>query len=776
MTGNQSSHGDSAESVRLREQAVGLRQSGRLEESIALLRTALQAGGRDASVWCELAHGLRWAGHLSEARAAAERALELLPQHAPTWFNLGAVLVEQQQVEQGIAAYRHALELRPDFPEAWSNLGLALDATGQRKDAINAFHRALDANPELAPVWNNLGGALLADDRFAEAINAYRRAVDIAPDYAEAWSNLADGLCRAGDFVAAIEASDHALQIEPALAAAWHNRGAAYAGGGDFAAACKAFRRALELDTQSAQSWSALGSALLRQGLNADAVAAQQRAVELVPQDFRNWRNLAHAQWVNGEWVDAIEALRRALALRPDHAGMRGDLVFQLMAVCDWRDLDRQIALLAGSNADTPRGEEETPHANLFHCDDEATNLAVARRWADNLSRAYAPAFAAGRGDRGNGPITIGYLSSDLHDHATAYLMRGVFQHHDHRRFRVHTYSYGPDDASPVRADIRQASDLFRDIRALGHREAAAQIHADGVDILIDLKGWTQGARLEICALRPAPVQMTYIGFPGSSGADFIDYALVDAIVVPPASESYYTERLIRLPNSYQANDDGQPIADDRYTRAEFGLPEDAPVFCSFNACQKLDPQTFTAWMRILKRVPGAVLWQFASNRWAVDNLAAAAGKNGVDPARIVFARGLPRAQHLRRLQLADIALDTRVCNGHTTTSDALWAGVPVLTQRGRHFASRVSASCLSAIGMPELVTGTLDEYEEAAVRLATDRNHLRATRARLLANRDTQPLFDTVRFTRNLERAYLMAWQRHCAGQRPESFSVSED
>ena len=763
------------ESARLRELGVQLRRQGRLAEAVETLRRGLSLAADDALAWSELAHALRWQDKLPEAHAAAQRALELRPDHAPAWFNLGAVLVEQGQTARGIEAYRRALQLQPDFAEAWSNLGLALGAAGNRAEAIAAFRRALEINPRLAPVWNNLGGALSATGCFDDAVAAYRRAVEIEPDYAQGWSNLADAYCEAGEFSQALAACERALRLDPNMAAAWNNLAAARMAGGEFAAALDAYRRALELDPRPAQTWSGMGGALLRLGSITEAIAAQRRATELAPDDARWWRNLAHALWVGQELADAIDALRRALSLQPSHAGIRADLVYQLMAVCDWRDLDTQLALLGHGVDAMPQGEEETPHGNLMHCEDEACNLAVARRWAERVAARFPPAFAVSDRPSAGDRITIGYLTSDIHDHATAYLMRGVFRQHDHAQLRIHTYSYGPDDGSRVRAEIRAASDVFRDIRALGHREAAAQIAADGVDILVDLKGWTQGARYEICALRPAPLQMTYLGFPGSCGAEFIDYAIVDEVVVPPASVRYYSEQLLYLPHCYQANDDQQPIADNACTRGDFGLPEHGAVLCSFNGCQKLDPSTFAAWLRVLRRAPDAVLWLLAGNRWAVDNLTQQARDHAVDPARLVFAKSLPRPQHLRRLQLADVALDTRICNGHTTTSDALWAGVPVLTMHGRHFASRVSASCLGAIGLPELVAGTLGEYEAIALRLATEREYLRATKAKLLKNRKSQPLFDTPRFARNLERAYLQSWQRHRSGQAPRSFSVPD-
>ncbi len=769
-------NGAEASAVHWRDRGIELRKQGRPAEAAQALRRALSLAGDDAVAWSELAHALRWQGNLTEAQQAAERAIGLHPNHAPAWFNLGAVFAQQGDNERGIEAYRKALQWQPDFAEAWSNLGLALCAGAKREEGIAAFNRALAINPGLIPVWNNLGGALSEAGRWDDAIAAYKRAVAIAPDYAQGWSNLADGYCETGQFALAVNACEQALHYDPNLAAAWHNLGNAKMATGELSGARAAFERALELDPRVARTWSTLGALHLRQGATDEAIAAQRRATELAPGDARCWRSLAHALMVGNRLGDSIEALSRAVALQPAQARMRADLVYQKLAICDWHDLDAQQAILGTGVDGMPPGEEETPHGNLMRCDDEACNLAVARRWAGRVSARFAPAFTFDdRAPAADRRIVIGYLSSDMHDHATAHLLRGVFRQHDHARFRIHVYSHGPEDGSSIRAAIRAASDLFRDIRALCHREAAAQIAADGVDILVDLKGWTQGVRYEICALRPAPLQITYLGFPGSCGARFIDYAIVDPVVVPAASAVHYSEQLIYLPHCYQANDDQQPIEDTVTSRAEYGLPEHGAVLSSFNANQKLDPVIFGVWMHILQRAPDAVLWLLASNRWAMDNLTAQARAHGIAAERVIFAQSMSRDRHQRRLRMADLALDTRMCNGHTTTSDSLWAGVPVLTLRGRHFASRVSASCLAAIGMPELVAGSLQEYEDLAVRFATDQDFLRATTIKLQHNRRSYPLFDTARFTRNLERAYLQAWQRHQSGRQPETFSIHD-
>ena len=764
------------EYARLLDEGTTLRQQGRLEEAVRVLQTASQLVSDDPALWSELAHAMRWQGQYGPAEEAARKALGVQPEHAPALFNLGAILADTGRVNEGIASYRKALQFKPDFAEAWSNLGMALGMIGKPEEEVDAYRRALEVNPALAMVWSNLGSALAGLGRFDEAAEACRRAVSVDAEYAIGWSNLADVLRQAGNFEEAVTACSKALAIDGGLAVAWHNLGIVSLESGNNAEAEPAFRSALELAPQMAAAWGGLGRALLRRSALDESIAAQERAQELDPNQADGWRNLGHSYWTDKKPARAVQALKRAVALFPEHAGLRADLVFFLMQICEWAELDSHLAWLHARADLCVAGQEVSPFASIVWCDDEAKNLAIVRAASDKCEARYGVRreFAVRR-TKSDQRLTIGYLSNDLRNHAVAHLMRGVFLHHDHRRFRVCGYSVSTGDGSRWRNDIEGSCDVFREVGTLDYQAAARQIAADGVDILIDLNGWTGGVRYEICAQRPAPLQMTYLGYPGATGARFIDYAIVDEIIVPSASACHYRERLIYMPHTYQANDNRQEIADEPVTRQGAGLPDGAPVLCSFNRPEKIEPVMFEAWMRIMKRVPDAVLWLLIGDSDARRNLVDAAQQQGVATERIVFAEALPKPGHLRRFQLADLVLDTRIYNGHTTTSDALWAGVPVVTLSGRQFASRVSESLLRSIGVSDLVTYTLADYEALAVKLAQDRMLLNSFRQRIAANRDNHPLFDTPRFTHNLERAYELAWELHCGGQPPSTFKVME-
>ena len=354
--------------------------------------------------------------------------------------------------------------------------------------------------------------------------------------------------------------------------------------------------------------------------------------------------------------------------------------------------------------------------------------------------------------------------------------MRSLFGLHDRCCFKVVAYSYGRNDNSGYRKQIERDCDKFVELDSMNHLEAAHAINNDEVDILVELKGYTEGNRLEICAHRPAPVQVAWLGFPGTTGADFLDYIITDRIVTPREHAQYFSEKFVYMPHTYQVNDCHQKIAENKFQRRDFGLPEDGFVFCSFNEPYKIESVMFDVWMNVLSRVPQSVLWLFKKEHATEENLKYEAGLRGIDAHRIIFADKLPKDKHLARLQLADLFLDTRIVNGHTTTSDALWASVPVLTLQGNHFASRVSASLLRAVGLPEMITTCLPEYEAHAVQLAADPGLLKTIKEKLSRNRLTKPLFDTVCFARNLEHAYNMMWQIYLQGEEPRQIEVLSD
>ena len=543
---------------------------------------------------------------------------------------------------------------------------------------------------------------------------------------------------------------------------------------GDLAGAERAFRRAVDAQPGFAPAYSNLGMVVWDQRRLDEAMQLLTRAVQLDPAHVGARLNLGNALVIGNRMAEGIAQYREVLRLDPGNAPAHGSLVRPLLDICDWEGATALVGELVArweARADDPVVAGLPPFASLIVPLPPEMRLDVARRYAARVrERAGSPLpAAAARAPRDR--LRIGYASADFHNHATAHLAAGLFERHDRSRFEIVAYSFGIDDGSEYRARLEAAFDRFVDVRHETHRAIAERIAGDAIDILVDMKGYTGESRPEVFALRPAPIQVSYLGYPGSMGAEFIDYIVADRHVIPDADRRWFSERVVRMPWSYQVNDDRQRTADETPSRFACGLPASGFVFCSFNKQYKIDRALFDAWMRILGAVPGSVLWLLGGH--GEKRLRQAAGARGIDPARLVFAGKQPKPEHLARHRLADLFLDTYYVNAHTTAADALWVGLPLLTAQGPSFAGRVAASLLHAVGMPELVAPDLAAYERRAIDLARAPAKLAELRARLDAGRRTAALFDTARFARDVERAYAQMWETRAAGREAGAFDV---
>lgn len=613
----------------------------------------------------------------------------------------------------------------------------------------------------------------LERDDFAFAERAAREALARSPADGEALYLLGSALLFAGR---------HAEALEPLGKAAsqLQSRGVEFRLGfcrlalSDFPGAESALRRETARFPDFAAAHNTLGVALVSQGRRSDALAAFLAAVQADPRHVEARQNAAGVLWTLGRGAEAAEHLQHALRLKPELAKapyFLSQLVWTEISLCRWADAEPRIAALRAGVRDGALAATPFTMIGVSPSADEQRRCAE-RHVREQALHAVQPVERrrVARAAR----IRLAYVSGDFHEHATAKLAARLFELHDRSRFELLAVSYGEDDASPMRRRLAAAFDRFVDAREMDDREAARQIADGEVAIAVDLKGHTPSARPGIFAARPAPLQVSYLGFPGTQGAPYIDYLLADATVVPPGVERFYTERVVRLPDCYQVNDATREIAPRTPRRAEAGLHEEDFVFCSFNHAYKITREVFDLWMRLLRKVPRGRLWLLGDDADASRNLHAAALERGVDPARLVFAPRLPHAEHLARQRLADLFLDTLPCNAHTTASDALWAGLPVLTCAGETFAGRVAASLLEAIGLAELVTHSLADYEALAVKLGAERGLLDEVRKRLERNRLEKPLFDTDRHRRHLEAAYETMWEMHLRGEAPRAFNVA--
>lgn len=528
--------------------------------------------------------------------------------------------------------------------------------------------------------------------------------------------------------------------------------------------ALAAYDRAIAADPGHAGAWNNRGNILRKAGRLEDAVESLAHAVALAPQHVVPLTNRGNTLLMLNRHAEAAADFRRLLIMAPDDRNAPGGLLTAAQALCDWDLVEALLPRLAQAAA--AGSAIVSPVSMLFSCDDPG----LLHDTAAHFLREQVTAPPGPRPPlRRQGKIRIAYLSSDFQTHATAWLMADLIERHDRTRFEVIGVSWGADNGGPWRARLARAFDRFIDARHSTDAEVTALLRSIPVDIAIDLKGFTQGSRPGIFNNRAAPLQVNWLGFPGGMASAVHDYILADAVVLPHDQQAFYDERIVHLPGCYQPNDPSRPLA--TTTRAEAGLPPQALVFACFNHYRKITRTGFDCWMRLLAAVPDSVLWLLRDA--ASETLRRRAAAQGIDPARLIFAPWASLETNLARLANADIALDTQPCGAHTTASDALWMGVPLVTCLGRSFAGRVAASLLTAIGAPELIAGTMAEYEALARALACDPARRTALKQKLAANRRTTPLFDAPRFCRHLERAYEMMLDRAAAGAAPQAFDV---
>jgi protein O-GlcNAc transferase len=720
--------------------ATVLCQLGQFETAAEVALKGLQADRANVYLLYVVAGAWLKQNRLQEALSKFDELLLHEPNHIPAITERSSVLLALKQYDAALAGIEKAIALDPNYAEAYLNRGVAYGQLKRHHEAIAAFDRALTLNPNLAAAWLGYGNVLFELKRWDDAATAYGRALSLKPDSAEAWLGRGNILFDLKRYDQAVAAYDEALSFEPGLAAAWLGRGNAFFDLKRYDEAFAAHDKALAFKPDSAKAWVGRGNIF----------------AELKRYD------------------EAFAAYDAALSIDPDLAALEGERLYSRMHLCDWSHFQTECDHLVQS---VRNGKENTsPFAFLAISSSFEDQFDYAQLWT--RKRCPAGDKSSWRGERyWHDRIRIGYLSSDFRQHPVANLVAGVFECHDRSRFEVIGISIGPNDNSAIRRRLEGSFDRFIDAASLGADETAERIRQHEIDILIDLNGLTRNARPEILARRPAPVQVNYLGYPGTMGAEYIDYIVADPTLIPESHRRHFREKIAYLPHSYMPHDGkSRAISDRPIERAEFGLPEDGFVFCCFNNAYKLNPLVFRSRMALLKAVEGSVLWLSEHSTTAVNNLRREAIAAGVAPDRLVFAGHLPSsADHLARHRLADLFLDTLPYNAHATASDALWAGLPVLTQIGGAFAGRVAASLLTAIGLTELITQNPEQFESTAIELATEPVALAAIKNKLAGNRLTTPLFNTDIYTRHIESAYATMLERHHNGLLPDHIHVAQ-
>ncbi len=747
-----------------------LAKQRRYQESIDQFDKALTLFKNYGPVYCDRGISLMELGRLEESLASHNTAVALGPGVPMVFYNRANTLFMQKSFDSALRDYDKAIALHPSYAGAYCGRGNVFLELKRHDDALAAYDRALALKPDLEHAWLGRGNVFLELKRHDDALAAYDEALALKPDLENAWlgrGNLFGQLKRYGD---ALAAYDEALALEPNLEHAWLGRGNIFLELKRYDDALAAYDKALVLEPGLENAWLGRGNLFGELKRYDDAFAAYDNALALKPNLETAWFGRGTLFIELERYDDAFAAYNRALALKPDLISAEGARLRAKMHLCDWSNFKAECEHLTSSVS--AKKTNTDPFTFLAISSSPEDQLQCANLWvAEKFAPSQNPVWLGERyiHDR----IRVAYMSADFHQHATACLMAGMFESHDKSRFEITAISIGPDDNSEMRRRLRHCFEHFVDARALSDEEIVSRIRGLEIDILIDLKGFTRDARTNVFARRPAPIQVNYIGYPGTMGASYIDYIIADRTVIPDECRKFYSEKIVVMPNTYQVNDSRRIISDNTVNPADLGLPSRGFVFCCFNNNYKITPDLFDCWMRILARVEGSVLWLLQDNVFAAENLRKEASRRGVDGERLVFSGRIPLPEHLARHKLADLCLDTVPCNAHTTASDALWAGVPVLTCAGETFAGRVAASLLRAVGLPELVTTTLDAYQQMAVELATSHERLQIIKGELAKNRLRAPLFNTALYTKHIEAAYRAMYECYQAGLPPDHIVV---
>ena len=706
-------------------------------------------------------------GQVDRAANIYRKVLAHNPDNSDALHYLGLVEARAGSFERANSLIARSLELQPSNTKFRENYATILCQAGRYDLAIKTCDKGLRSTPRSVYLLYISATALFKLRRLPESLQRFDKLLAVQPDHLVAINERGSVLAEMKQYDQALAAFQKAVTLNPKFGDVHLNLGNLFGELERHEEAKSSFEKALALNPRLARAWSGLGIILHKSKLFDEALAAFEKALALDPYLAEAWLGRGNVFWNLAQYDNALTAYDQALSLSPDLKHATGGRLHAKMHLCDWAKIEGEIQHVLSAVRDRKAVSE--PFNLLSIPSSSADQLQCAQSFVSDQRSFSALCREIYSHDR----IRVAYLSADFRNHAVAYLVTGLFEHHDKSRFEITGISFGPAEDSTLRRRLETAFEHFIDAKDKTDEDIANLIRHHEIDIAVDLMGHTQNSRLGILARRPAPIQVQYIGYAGTLGTDYIDYILADSTVVPEEHRPFFTEQVVWLPDSYLVGDDRRAISPHTPMRHECGLPEDAFVFCSFNNSYKITPVIFELWMRVLRAIPKSVLWLSQANAIATANLRREVERHGVSPQRLIFApRVSDNADHLARQRQADLFLDTLPYNAHTTASDALWAGVPVLTCLGETFAGRVAASLLKAIGLPELITTSLADYETLALKLAREPPFLAAIKAKLARNRETYPLFDTARFTRHIEAAYTTMWQRYQSGEAPTAFT----
>jgi protein O-GlcNAc transferase len=761
---------------------------GRFEDAKKCYLEAVRISPQFAIAWSNLGGIFKEEQNFKRAVSYYEESINIDPMFADAHSNLGCALREMGEIVDAKKALNKAIAIRPDFAIAHGNLGSCYFAEGNLEEAIRKYKYAIQLEPNYPDAYNNLGNALRAKNMLNEAIDSYRTALKLKLDHPHAYNNLGNALKEKGMVKEAVHCYTTACRLKPRFPEAQNNLGSLLKEQGKLKQAIAHFQEAVSIDPQFAEAYSNMGNAFKALGEVEEAIKCYTAAIKLKPELAHAYCNLASAFRDTGRFQDAITCYEKTLELTPDFSLAFVNLCFARASVCKWDTREEDVQRLMDLVSEEVSKENCLPamqpyFALVFQMSLEVVQQ-LSRKYAEHIR--HSVSLMAMRTvhkfypKKAHERLRVGYVASQFGNHPVTQAMASVFSMHDRLRFEVFCYVLGADDDSPWRRQIEEKAEHFKDMSDMTYFESSRLIRSDRIHILVNLDGYMHGSGNQLFAMRPAPIQVSYMGFHATLGADYIDYLIADKVSCPLEYAQFYDEKIVHLPNTFVVADhkqSAQRILDqDKYTaRADFGLPEAKVVYCCFSQHHKIDPKTFKCWMNILKRVSNSMLWMLHFPSDSHDNLVQEAEALGVKASKLHFTELVPKKQHLERANLADIFLDTPAVNAFTTASDMLWAGTPIITMGGQSMASRVCASMLEASGLKDCVCANMQEYEDKAVDLGTNLDGLWTMRKRLEDTRDTNPLFDTQRTVHALEKAMNAMWNKYEWGSSVEHISITE-
>ncbi len=666
-----------------------------------------------------------------------------------------------------------AISLTKEFPShqfPWKVLGAVQKQTGRANEALTSMFKSLQLSPKDAEIHNNVGVTLKELGRFEEAIESFNKAIVLKPNYAEAFNNQGATFHELANFEKAIESYTKAIELNLNYAEAHYNKGITLKSLKRIEEALTSYTKVIELNPNYAEAYNNMGNILKEQNKLEEAITAFNKAILLKPDYVEVYWNLGNVFRDQGKIDKGIVAYKKALSIKPDYEIVRAIMLYQLAYICDWdyiRENGKFIPKLGTIN-------QSILPFTLLALEDEPERHLVRSKIYSKGKHPQNNILPPNHIKKISKPIKIGYFSADFKEHPVAYQIVRVLEKHNRDKFEIFGYSLFSSFQSELKNRLEESFDYFVDIEGMSDKDKVLRAREDKIDIAIDLTGYTDNNCSNIFAYRIAPIQINYLGFPGTMGATYIDYIVADQYLIPPENQKNFTEKQIYLPNTYMPTDNTREISSRNISKKEFNLPEDGFVFCCFNNHYKITSEEFDIWMKLLSKVENSVLWLSNSNHFSEVNLKKEAIKRNVDPYRLIFAERVPMKDHLARYQLADLFLDTFNFNAHSTACEALWGGLPVITKEGRGFPARVASSLLHAIGLPELITKSKKEYEELILELVHNPKKLSIIKQKLAGNRLSQPLFKTEQYTKDLEYGYEQAYLNYLEGNLAKNITVS--